>query len=204
MNITGLVFINKGNEILEIPRNKISIVKINKLPQYEFFAFKDGRTWYVYETNTGLNLGGNSKTRAEAIEFSNIKVNEALAKDKNYFFNVIKKNALPKKYLDELKNKKDTMAVKKTKAVTAAKTRVKKASTALRTATKKVAVAKKKVTAVKKTYVKLVQTGSSSKKADAKRTALKPGKRLSASGSTYYEYRANRSDLKPRKKGSSL
>ena len=100
--------------------------------------------------------------------------------------------------------KKNTMAVKKTKAVTAAKTRVKKASTALKTAKKKVAVAKKKVTAVKKTYVKLVQTGSSSKKADAKRTALKPGKRRSASGSTYYEYRANRSDLKPRKKGSSL
>jgi hypothetical protein len=95
------------------------------------------------------------------------------------------------------KNKKNTMAVKKTKAVTAAKTRVKKASTALRSA-------KKKVTAAKKTYVKLVQTGSSSKKADAKRKALKPGKRVSASGKTYYEYRANRTDLKPRSKGSSL
>ena len=104
--------------------------------------------------------------------------------------------------------KKNTMAVKKTKAVTAAKTRVKKASTALRTA-------KKKVTAAKKTYVKLVQTGSSSKKADAKRKALKPGKRLSKAGAknqygtseggkTYYEYRANRTDLKPRSKGRSL
>ena len=93
--------------------------------------------------------------------------------------------------------KKNTMAVKKTKAVTAAKTRVKKASTALRSA-------KKKVTAAKKTYVKLVQTGSSSKKADAKRKALKPGKRVSASGKTYYEYRANRTDLKPRSKGRSL
>ena len=94
-------------------------------------------------------------------------------------------------------NKKNTMAVKKTKAVMAAKTRVKKASTALRSA-------KKKVTAAKKTYVKLVQTGSSSKKADAKRKALKPGKRVSASGKTYYEYRANRTDLKPRSKGRSL
>ena len=112
-------------------------------------------------------------------------------------------------------NKKNTMAVKKTKAVTAAKTRVKKASTALKTAKKKVAVAKKKVTAVKKTYVKLVQTGSSSKKADAKRKALKPGKRVSKAGAknqygtseggkTYYEYRANRTDLKPRSKGRSL
>ena len=105
-------------------------------------------------------------------------------------------------------NKKNTMAVKKTKAVTAAKSRVKKASTALRSA-------KKKVTAAKKTYVKLVQTGSSSKKADAKRKALKPGKRVSKAGAknqygtseggkTYYEYRANRTDLKPRSKGRSL
>jgi hypothetical protein len=100
-------------------------------------------------------------------------------------------------HLKRQKEKLNTMAVKKTKAVTAAKSRVKKASTALRSA-------KKKVTAAKKTYVKLVQTGSSSKKADAKRKALKPGKRVSASGKTYYEYRANRTDLKPRSKGRSL
>ena len=118
-------------------------------------------------------------------------------------------------HLKRQKEKLNTMAVKKTKAVTAAKTRVKKASTALKTAKKKVTAAKKKVTAVKKTYVKLVQTGSSSKKADAKRKALKPGKRVSKAGAknqygtseggkTYYEYRANRTDLKPRSKGRSL
>lgn len=49
------------------------------------------------------------------------------------------------------------------------------------------------------------QTGvSKSKKLDAKRMALKPGKRVSKAGNTYYEYRANRSDLKPSKKGRSL
>ena len=93
--------------------------------------------------------------------------------------------------------KKNTMAVKKTKAVTAAKTRVKKASTALKTAKKKVTAAKKKVTAVKKTYVKLVQTKvpKANVARDSKRKALKPGKRVSASGKTYYEYRQNRTDL---------
>jgi len=92
------------------------------------------------------------------------------------------------------------MAVKKkvpTKAVKAAKVKVVKA-------VKAVKVAKAKVVRAKKTYVKLVQTGSSNKRSDAKRIALKPGKRLSASNRTYYEYRANRTDINPRKKGDSL
>ena len=125
---------------------------------------------------------------------------ELLLKKKNQdtlFIKINNKTIMAQLSLFSNTNKKNTMAVKKTKAVTAAKTRVKKASTALISA-------KKKVTAAKKTYVKLVQTGSSSKKADAKRKALKPGKRVSASGKTYYEYRANRTDLKPRSKGSSL
>jgi hypothetical protein len=41
------------------------------------------------------------------------------------------------------------------------------------------------------------QTGErKSIKADAKRRALPPGKRVSKSGKIYYEYRKNRSDLK--------
>jgi len=38
------------------------------------------------------------------------------------------------------------------------------------------------------------QTGSSSIKYDERLSAMKPGKRKSASGATYYEYRKNRSD----------
>lgn len=63
--------------------------------------------------------------------------------------------------------------------------------------------AKRKAT--KKTYVKLRQTGTmKSKEMDAARKALKPGKRVSKAGNVYYEYRANRSDLKPTSKGRSL
>lgn len=46
--------------------------------------------------------------------------------------------------------------------------------------------------AILKTPVK--QTGASNKAKDQKLQALPPGKRKSASGKTYYEYRANRSD----------
>lgn len=41
---------------------------------------------------------------------------------------------------------------------------------------------------------------SRSIKADKKRTAKKPGKRVSASGNVYYESRANRSDKDRRKR----
>lgn len=40
------------------------------------------------------------------------------------------------------------------------------------------------------------QTGKTVKPIDVKRKALKPGKRISAAGNIYYEYRKNRSDLK--------
>lgn len=40
------------------------------------------------------------------------------------------------------------------------------------------------------------RTGKSNSSRDKKRSALSPGKRISASGNTYYEKRKNRSDLK--------
>lgn len=42
------------------------------------------------------------------------------------------------------------------------------------------------------------QTGTSKLKADKKRKALPPGKRISKNGNVYYEYRKNRSDVKGR------
>lgn len=54
---------------------------------------------------------------------------------------------------------------------------------------KKAKAAKK--TAFKNTY----QRGTSNKTADESRKALSPGKRKSATGRTYYEYRKNRSDM---------
>lgn len=43
------------------------------------------------------------------------------------------------------------------------------------------------------------QYGKSNKKIDKRFRAMKPGKRISASGEVYYEYRRNRSDLHPAK-----
>jgi len=40
------------------------------------------------------------------------------------------------------------------------------------------------------------QVGTTSVLIDKKRSALKPGKRISKTGKIYYEYRKNRSDLK--------
>lgn len=40
------------------------------------------------------------------------------------------------------------------------------------------------------------QTGKSNLKNDSRRIALPPGKRISKTGKTYYEYRKSRSDLK--------
>ena len=48
-------------------------------------------------------------------------------------------------------------------------------------------------------------TGKSNRKADSKRSALAPGKRIPASGKPYYERRRNRSDINGRaKKGKRL
>lgn len=44
------------------------------------------------------------------------------------------------------------------------------------------------------------QTGSSNFKADGKRKAMAPGKRLSRNGNVYYESRKNRSDRRPSRK----
>ncbi len=43
------------------------------------------------------------------------------------------------------------------------------------------------------------QTGKSHTKRDSARKAMQPGKRRSASGRVYYEYRKNRSDLRGRR-----
>jgi len=48
-------------------------------------------------------------------------------------------------------------------------------------------------------YAKNRQTGTSVRKIDARRRALPPGKRRSASGRVYYEYRKNRTDKKGRR-----
>ena len=44
------------------------------------------------------------------------------------------------------------------------------------------------------TKVSKTQTGRSNTAADKKRTAMKPGRRLSKSGKVYFENRRNRSD----------
>jgi hypothetical protein len=44
-----------------------------------------------------------------------------------------------------------------------------------------------------------IQTGKSDKKRDTTRKAMSPGKRKSATGRIYYEYRRNRSDVRGRK-----
>ena len=46
----------------------------------------------------------------------------------------------------------------------------------------------------------LWQTGKTNKKVDLKYEALKPGWRETEWGTKYYENRANRSDLNPKKK----
>ena len=46
----------------------------------------------------------------------------------------------------------------------------------------------------RKSLSRLEQTGTTNIKVDAKRKALTPGKRISASGKTYWETRKNRSD----------
>jgi hypothetical protein len=67
-------------------------------------------------------------------------------------------------------------------------------------AVKKVARPTKSTKKVKATYKVNYQTGNKNRTArgtnqDSKRKALAPGKRTSASGNTYYETRANRSDF---------
>jgi hypothetical protein len=55
-------------------------------------------------------------------------------------------------------------------------------------------IIKRKSALKKKTATRKTQTGSSNIAYDKRKQALAPGKRKSASGRTYYEYRANRSD----------
>lgn len=47
----------------------------------------------------------------------------------------------------------------------------------------------------KVSYVKDRQVGRSNASRDKKRSAMPPGKRISKSGKTYYEYRRSRSDI---------
>jgi hypothetical protein len=53
----GFVFRRLGDDIIEIPKNTTTSVKIDKLPQYEFFATKDNNTWAILETTSGLSVG---------------------------------------------------------------------------------------------------------------------------------------------------
>jgi hypothetical protein len=71
---------------------------------------------------------------------------------------------------------------------------VTKKSAMKKTATKKKAATKKSATKKTTTTKKKKQTGSSNKIFDLRKQALKPGKRTTSWGTTYYESRANRSD----------
>lgn len=53
-----------------------------------------------------------------------------------------------------------------------------------------------KVVKAKRSYTK---GSTSNKKADGRKKALKPGKRISRNGNVYYESRRNRSDVRGRK-----
>lgn len=193
----GFVYRKTSEGIIEIPKNATTSLKINELPNYEFFVTKDeGNKFLVIETTSGFSMGG-AFNKKDAIEQAKESVKNSLLKDKNFIKNEIRKKRLPEEYIKKLNffktpTKTKAMPIKRTASKPAAKK-------AAKPPTNKPAA---KRTKAKKTYVKLKQTGvSKSKKLDAKRTALKPGKRVSAKGNTYYEYRANRSDLKPRKKG---
>jgi hypothetical protein len=69
-------------------------------------------------------------------------------------------------------------------------------SKAKKSATKKISGTKKKATKLPSLFDKPIsrQTGTSNKVKDSMRKALAPGKRKSATGKTYTERRANRSD----------
>jgi len=130
-------------------------------------------------------------------------INNISPKLSNYIFNtttesynskqadLIKKNVLKlcKLLLKELKK-----LNKSVKKVPAKKVAIKKK------AVKKVSRPSRSTKKVKATYKVNYQTGTSNrttrgKNQDSKRKALAPGKRTSASGNTYYETRANRSDF---------
>lgn len=111
----GFVFRKLGDDIIEVPKNTTTSVKIDKLPQYEFFTLKDGNIWYVIETTSGMSLGADSRTKKEAVELANIRVNESMAKDRDYLPNIIKKYVLPQQYLTRLDQNKKQMASKKIK-----------------------------------------------------------------------------------------
>jgi hypothetical protein len=77
------------------------------------------------------------------------------------------------------------------------KATTRKATTAKKATTKKATTRKattRKATTRKATTTSSRQTGSSNELYDARKSALPPGKRRSASGTTYYEYRKNHSD----------
>ena len=98
----GFVFRRLGDDIVEIPKNTTSFVKIDKLPQYEFFAIKDNNTWLILETTSGMSLGADARTKKEAVEESIEKINRSMANNKNFLPDEINKRQLPKQYLDRL------------------------------------------------------------------------------------------------------
>jgi hypothetical protein len=129
----GFVFRRLGDDIIEIPKNTTTSVKIDKLPQYEFFATKDKRnTWAILETTSGLAVVQNAKSKKEAIEDSKQKINESIAKDRDFLPNTIKKNSLPYEYLRRLNQY-------KTPGKTMTRPAAVKSSTATKTARKVIA-----------------------------------------------------------------
>ena len=188
---SGFVFRKGANDqIVEIPKNTTTSVKIDKLPQYEFFALKDGSTWLILETTSGMSLGADARTKKEAVEIANQRVNDAMAKDRDYLPSVIKKYVLPNEYLDRLYQY-------KTPGKTMTRPAVVKSSTATKTARKVIAnrAAKSRPAAVKvktasKTARKATATRTATKKAKSKPTGetgvLKYSKRL---GNGKYEYK---------------
>ena len=185
------MFRRLGDDIIEIPKNTTTSVKIDKLPQYEFFAIKDERnTWAILETTSGLAVVQNAKSKKEAIEDFKQKINESIAKDRDFLPNTIKKNSLPQQYLARLDlYKKPAKTMTRPAAV--------RTSTATKTARKVIAnrAAKSRAAAVKvktasKTARKATATRTATKKAKSKPTGetgvLKYSKRL---GGGKYEYK---------------
>jgi hypothetical protein len=182
----GFVFRRLGDDIIEVPKNTTSFVKIDKLPQYEFFAIKDNNTWLILETTSGMSLGADARTKREAVELANIRVNESIAKDRDYLPNIIKKYILPNEYLNRLKQN-------KTPGKTMTRPAAVKVKTATKTARKVIAnrAAKSRPAAVKvKTASKTARKATATKKAKSKPTGetgvLKYSKRL---GNGKYEYK---------------
>jgi hypothetical protein len=186
----GFVFRRLGDDIIEVPKNTTTFVKIDKLPQYEFFAIKDNNTWLILETTSGMSLGADARTKREAVELANIRVNESIAKDRDYLPNIIKKYILPNEYLNRLKQNKTPGKTMTRPAAVKVKTATKTARKVIANRAAKSRPAAVKVKTASKTARKATATRTATKKAKSKPTGetgvLKYSKRL---GNGKYEYK---------------